>query len=330
MSGENRHIVDEQLMARFFTGETTAEENEHIDAWRTRSAANQRQFDVWRLVWLDTGSIGRWAEDDTYDVEAALARVRDRKNALQEVEQTGTSATTWVWRAAAVLVVGLGLGWFLYTRGAVEDRELVAFNESIQETLDDGSMVSLNANSRLLVKSGASDRREVFLEGEAFFDVEPDPEKPFVVKTALVSVEVLGTSFNVTEEDNTTTVSVEEGRVRFAVGDQELILLAGQTGTYDHGQKQLELLSEDDTGEHRFWKTRKLIFRGQSLEEVVAVLNRTYDKQITLATAEIGTCQLTVSFENEALEDVLEIIGITLGLEVRTKGDEIVIDGEGC
>ncbi len=331
MNEESRHIVNEDLVAKFFAQETSEEENALILQWRMDSAANQRQFDVWRLVWADTGQIRVWDDGARYDVEFALGKVRRRKEEIINDGLTDSPGLGWVWRVAAIVVMGMGIGWFVWSTQEADVQELVAEADVLVSELDDGSVISLNEGSRLQVTQVSDTRREVFLEGEAYFEVEPDPVRPFVVRTDRVAVEVLGTSFNVSEKsESLTLVSVEEGRVRLSIEAKELILVGGQTGSYDHETGDLKLLEIEDTGEYRFWKTKKLVFRELSLTEIVSTLNRTYDAQIRIANDTIGDCQLTVSFDNESIDNILDVISITLGLEVIRGDDEIVIDGEGC
>ncbi|MEM9325099.1 MAG: FecR domain-containing protein [Bacteroidota bacterium] len=330
MSDENPYSVDEALVAKFFSQETTEEENDRLHQWREASAANQRQFKTWQVVWADTGALKPWDQSLNQDLDGALDQVRIRREQILENELKHR-ATPWVWRAAAVLLVGVGLGWYLFSSQQSEVFEWVAEADPVTTALEDGTSISLNAGSRLEVRTVSEKRREVYLQGEAYFEVTPDPQRPFVIQTEKVKVEVLGTSFNVSETDGTQTiVSVEEGRVRLSRGDQELILSAGQTGAYDHLTTDLALLEMEDTGEYRFWKTKKLVFRGQTLSDVISTLNRTYEQSIILADAALGDCLLTVSFEDESLDNILEVIAITLGLELSREEDQIVIDGEGC
>jgi len=318
-------------MARFFSKETGQEENDLIKQWREESAANQRQFEMWMLLWADTGRIAAWEESASLDIEVALDKVRQRRNEILGQDSHKTSRASWVWRVAAVLVIGVGIAWLTYTTRVTEVKELVAKADILISELEDGSVISLNEGSKLQVTVIGDDERQVFLEGEAYFEVAPDPQRPFVVSTKEVIVEVLGTSFNVSEVSGVqTVVSVEEGRVRLSNGQDELILTGGQTGAYDHLTKDLKLLATEDTGEFRFWKTKRLVFREQRLADVVATLNRTYGQRIQLANEAIGQCLLTVSFDDESVESVLEIITITLDLQMTEVRNEIVIDGEGC
>ena len=330
MSDGHRHI-DEELIAKFFSQETGEEENDLIRQWREESAANQRQFDRWALVWADTGRIAAWEEPTTLEVESALERVRLRKNEILEQQESKSPILSWMWRVAAVLVVGVGIGWLVFSNRSSEAIEFVAEADVVVSELDDGSVISLNEGSRLRITEVGKEKREVFLEGEAYFEVAPDPQRPFVVNTKEVMVEVLGTSFNVSEvSGKETLVSVEEGRVRLRIGQDELILVGGQTGSYDHFTSELKLLEIEDTGEYRFWKTKRLVFREQRLADVVDILNRTYDQQVQLSSDQVGQCLLTVSFDNASIQDILEIITITLDLRIIESGNGIVIDGEGC
>ncbi|HRN58485.1 MAG TPA: FecR domain-containing protein, partial [Agriterribacter sp.] len=158
---------------------------------------------------------------------------------------------------AASLLVLLGLFYYLWGIGEIGgEREQVyrtGFGERLEVELDDGSLVTLNANSALHWTEGwsKSKGRKVALEGEAFFKVKKQSGIPFTVHTNDVAVEVLGTSFNVDSRESKTKVYLDEGRVNLKLNDvendqgakehqQEIIMNPGEQVSYSVRQKKIE------------------------------------------------------------------------------------------
>lgn len=328
MNNSQGHNVTEDLLTKYFAREVTEEEAKAVEAWVALSAANQRQFEASKIIWADTGRIGNY-EQVSVDVDEAFARVATRKNELL-LQKRATSPVNmlWILRVAAVAIIGITISFWFLSRNE-ERMVLAADKELFLADLPDGSKVSVNAGSEVEIQSYRSSR-SLHLTGEAYFEVVSNPEKPFVVSTRNIQVRVLGTVFGISEHSGHTIVSVEEGRVEVSYQNQQIILGAGKTGRFDWNKEELSTLEAKDTGEYRFWKTKSLAFRGLPLVNVVETLNKVYQANIQLKKPALEGCMLSVSFEDESLENILQIIGITLNLTITTEGDEIILDGEGC
>lgn len=329
MSKEGEKYIDEEVIGRFLAREATSEEMDQVLSWAKISVDNQRTLDQIKVVWVDTGKVKlEDGENLDINIEAALSRVRERKDQL--IKSDSSSFFGLFFKVAAVVVVAAGIGWFAWD-SQVKQLEYFATSSILNPTLADGTKVSLNQGSTLSTPEKFGDQREVILSGEAFFDVISNPDKPFIIKTQKTQIEVLGTSFNVNEEvDGNTLVSVAEGKVKFSSEGESILLNRGMTGIYNSKSGELSISESSNTGEYQFWRTRRLAFRGLALNDVVMTLNRTYKVQIELANEKVGNCQLSVIFEDEKIDDILEIISITLGLEITNLGTTIILDGEGC
>ncbi len=322
-SGDN--IRDEQLI-QFLRGELAGEERSNIETWLQSAPENRSRLLEVEVVWQDTGRVEELAIPEL-NVETALEKVKARKAQLT-LEEPQSSGASWILRVAAILVVGLGLSLWFYTRTEAP-LELSALDNQVQQTLADGSQLTLEAGSSVeIVPFGET--REVRLTGTAYFEVTPDPEKPFLVATDDLQVQVLGTRFSVSEEEELTIVSVEEGRVQVASATQQLILEKNQTASLNRATRTLTLVEAQDTGEHRFWKTKQLAFRSMKLGDVVQTLKRVYKTDIVIDPETSADCLISVSFEDEDLRDVLNIISITLGMQVVEEQNQIRLVGEGC
>ncbi|SDL01231.1 ferric-dicitrate binding protein FerR, regulates iron transport through sigma-19 [Catalinimonas alkaloidigena] len=338
MEDERPEITTEQL-TRYFAGEASAQEAAAVKSWAEASPENQDTLFELQLVWLDTGLV-RFepaAPAKTYDVEAAWQNVKARKRAAEpQVEttpETRTRAFDWVWKVAASVALIVALGFLARTYFfAPESITYTAMQPTAHLQLADGSSVTLSESSSLSYPEEFSDdSREVTLEGKAFFEVEPDPARPFTIHAGPTDVQVLGTSFTVDMGASQISVAVETGQVRFSHGDQSLVLEANQGGVFSlstNAFQQQDLSSA--TGADQFWRTQTLRFTGQRLPDVVAALEQAYGQTIQLQGDDLANCSLNVTFQNDSLENVLAVIALTLDLEVTQTDAGFTLTGEGC
>lgn len=182
------------------------------------------------------------------------------------------------------------------TKTGVEEEEIstntlrVPKGKYTRLELGDGTMVWLNGGSKLVYPTPfAADKREVTLEGEAYFDVSHNAARPFVVHLEEMDVKVLGTAFSINTLGNVVKTALERGKVSLQAGSQSLFLLPGELGTYNPEQKSLTK-AEADLRVYTAWKDLDVYFNNNTLEEITSRLEREYD--------------LDFSFENEALKNL--------------------------
>jgi len=174
--------------------------------------------------------------------------------------------------------------------------------------------------------------RGIELKGEAFFEVESNQALPFIISTGKTSVEVVGTSFNVQAYANNPfqEVVVTSGKVKFFSDSQHIVTLnPGEKGTY---HKASILLSKTKNKDPNFlsWKTKKIVFSNLGLTEVIKTINRIYNSEIIISAEVKETCAVTVTFENQSLESILNVLKSTLNLKFEANGNKILITGAGC
>ena len=173
--------------------------------------------------------------------------------------------------------------------------------------------------------------RLVQLTGDAFFDVESDSIRPFVISTQEVEIEVLGTSFYVDSRASQTAIQVivESGTVAMRSNNQEVIIEAGEIGIYD---KQTGNLSKNQNEDPNYlaWKTDIFVFDSTDLESVVFALNRKFHAQISLAGNNLNDCQLNATYDRQSLDAIIKIIEQTLGITATYNGDQIILSGDTC
>ena len=267
-------------------------------------------------------------------------------NKLGEVPQPIQHQTRHLFRrvmqyaAGIVVLIALGVTGYWLTRPekqVVEPQWIVQQTvmqpTSVEQiTLPDGTVVSLNANSRIeYPKEFTGQTRTVKLVGEAFFDVSHNPYHPFIIEAEGAQIEVLGTSFNVSAypgkgkvEVNVRTGTVRLVSTHIAEGKQaEEILPAGQRGWVNlaNGSTSRETTV---TPNYLSWVNKEIKFKNTPLSDVFGVLENTYHVKVEGATPSIDTLRYTADFEKQNLDFIVDVIGRTLNLKVSKTDSGIV------
>ncbi|UII76192.1 DUF4974 domain-containing protein [Flagellimonas sp. HMM57] len=186
----------------------------------------------------------------------------------------------------------------------------IPYGKRFDLVLSDGTKVTLNSGTSLKypIKFLPNHKREVFLSGEAFFDVEEDKEHPFVVNANELDVTVLGTQFVVSlyEEDKTTAVVLVEGSVDLSKGtDTDTTRLTpGTRGVLD---ERTGLVSKTNVNISFYtaWMQGVLVFRNETFENISKKLERVYNVSIISENPDFDKEVFNASFDNETIEDIL-------------------------
>ena len=273
--------------------------------------------------------------DKYSDRHTAYSPVKSQKS----VDRRMTFAT-WT-RVAAVVALLVSFGWVLYFE--LGQPEAAPVNPEIQTlakvnpkgqkstfALSDGTIVTLNSESRLTFPSRFVGSRTVELEGEAFFDVAKNVHLPFIVKSKSIETAALGTSFNVKafEEDEVVAVSLVTGKVLVREeaensGHEEVYLSPGEKILYnplDGTHFKTELTNADYA-----WKEGTLTFQQAGLPDFVKAIERWYGVTVSLQGHPANKWSVSGSFTNETLRVVLESICFTEDITYDLKHDEVTL-----
>ncbi len=240
---------------------------------------------------------------------------------------------------AAIIVLGLviasgGFYWGILRPVLHQSRmlEVSGSTTGISDIqLPDGSRVSLSANSTLHYPEVFSRNiRQVFLSGEAYFDVESMPDKAFLIHTENVDIEVLGTTFNVKAHQGAETVetTLVSGKVRITRFNpensktQSVILTPNHQAVFFIKEERF-VMDKVDVRSAISWHPVKLSFDDELLGEALKRLGVWYDVQISLRDDVPRDYSITMTVDHESLEEVLTIIQKTLPLDYKKIDDEI-------
>lgn len=230
--------------------------------------------------------------------------------------------------ASIIVLLSIGFGIFkLWQNGAQMNDLKTAYNQN-SVALADGTIVHLNGNSTLEFPSSFRKKnRTVRLSGEAYFDVKPDKNHPFVIETDYARIQVLGTSFNVKSYNSQGDVEVlvTSGTVRLQDiqnPGQDLILEKGDFATLKDNKLQNKPLNDVN---YLAWQTKMLNFNKTPLSEVVQILNRTYAVQIDLAEDKLGELRLTSKYNQMSVDALLDAMCLTFRLDKRIENNKITL-----
>ncbi|WP_339709287.1 FecR domain-containing protein [uncultured Kriegella sp.] len=210
----------------------------------------------------------------------------------------------------------------------------VPYGKKFELEFSDGTLVFLNSGSsiRYPIHFVKNEPREVILKGEAFFKVSKDEARPFVVNTGAVDVKVLGTEFNVSaysEDDHISTVLVS-GSVQLydSMGPNDEMgqvkLLPGKRGVWRKGDKDFKV-DDVDTSIYTSWVQDKLIFRNTPFSEMRKKLERHYNVSIINSNEALDKNTFNAYFSDESIEEILEILDRTYGIEYKIEDNQIII-----
>ncbi len=334
----------ENLLARYFSGEASAEERSALEVWRNASAENQRLFAAYESLWRESAIAAEprvppvdqaWLELES---KLGLTKTQSRAHILsmKKAEPRVSAAQVLTWRTwsarlavAAVLVLAFGtLLYKTWNDAPTWQTVTVANAEQRQVELPDGSRVTLNSGSLLeYPQAFAGAAREVKLVGEGFFEVAHDTLHPFLVNTVNAQIKVLGTKFSIWARQEETRVIVREGRV--ALRDEKAPNLAVELTANQMSVRRKQEAPEPpraiDAGHALGWLEGRLVFDQASLAEVVEELQRVYNVKIELAHPRLAQNTITGSFNRKPVESVLASICLTLNLQHRQEAGKHII-----
>ncbi len=324
-------------MTRFFENDFPEKSILKFQQWFTRKENSVVKDEVLSELWEQEG-----AEADKHTLQA----LEEMNRRIGKGKKTVFPALSRrLLRIASILLLpvigGLFTYWMMHNqsdsipqstpKSAIVEH-IVPDGEMKQVLLPDGSEVWLNAGSMLLYSDDLSGPiRSLFLSGEATFQVEKNPERPFIVKTQYMQVEALGTTFNVKSyvDVGTMAVTLEEGSVRVDVAGKvnaSEVISPNEQLIYDHRQGKISKLQVDAELVSR-WKEGYLVFEDASFEEIIHTIERRFNVTVHYDVRKYGGGRFSVKYT--PYEDVRQVLTIleTLnpGLKWTIKDDGIHI-----
>lgn len=332
------------LIYKELSEEISSSEAEQLDSWKNASEDNQSTYHAVIKAWEASDLLSPDVSDVDVSAEFAELEALMDEPASEKTTSNPFQAKQIFLRSrlriAASLLLLITASFLIYNTLNKQQSDTIKMLTASAGTsaktveLADGSTVYLNKNSQLIYpQKFNADTRNVQLKGEAFFEVEHNPQKPFSVNTDKETITVLGTSFNIQmKSENLTSVYVATGKVEVKQqkSQNKVILVKGEKVLSDIDDSTLTQSKANDN--ELAWHTRKLTFSGTSMQEIRQLLEKYYSVKIIIENLGLSSCTIdNYSFENEPIETVLEDLSTILSFETEKKGiNEFIIKGGGC
>jgi transmembrane sensor len=288
------------------------------------SPKSDKELDEWleQLASSTHSPQGKFSAEKSYSIlQQRLIPARRKRKIL---------SIRYVTAVAAGLVLLIGFGWMFYSYQRPARMLTVLTNAETQRIqLPDGSEVTLNRHSQLSYPETFGKERIVNLNGEAYFEVSKNPEKPFRVKTNGVTVSVLGTHFNVNAyaTDSLVETTLLEGSV--AVSDNkngnQVILKPNETAVYRKATGMLTMHSDSDADNEISWRDGILSFDNATMGEIARQLSHHFNVTIQIEGERLRNYKLNASFkQDETLEEILEMLAPIGDFTYKTISSNII------
>jgi transmembrane sensor len=366
MKPENNHFQQaEDILIKYLTGSASESEREFILNWINENPDHQKYFDELKAYYQLTKIVQK---PSGFDKEEGWQKIRARYYkekylSGQEHRKTVLRKTVLysVISSAAAVFIAFFLGYSAYngsdiknlSSSQIQNEIVVPLGAKSHVTLSDGTKVWLNAGSKLNYPAFFSqESREVYLEGEAFFDVQHNEKRMFIVKTSNLNIKVYGTQFNVKSypEENLIQTTLVKGSVaienRFDKANGETIFLKpNQTATYYKSSSSFQTNNNRDSktkppvaseSDERIvvapevnpvpitsWKDNRWVIVSEELSQLAIKLERRYNVKISFADESLKRYKFSGTLRDETFEQVLRIIQLSAPITFQIDGNVV-------
>ncbi|NLR64834.1 DUF4974 domain-containing protein [Chitinophaga varians] len=313
-----------ELLDKYLKGDCTEQERQLLESW----------YEAYE---------SRLADDGPAELPALYDHMVVRLQAEEEWAVPVKKMRSW-WKVAAallVLIAGTLLVWVLSSSRMEEVRTLAGHHRQV--TLPDGTLVWLNVSSSLKYSTGMKNgKRDVYLEGEGYFDVAASDRYPFIIHTKDITVKVLGTRFNLKAyTGESLETSLLQGKVAVSLNHRpekslqlspqyKLTLTrkeaAEQASGEDWGEFIAEVLPIQREGETEIlWQKDKMEFHDKPFSELARIMERWYGKTIIIKDTSLNSNRFNGTFRREDINRALKALQITADFNYKIKGDTVII-----
>lgn len=328
------------LFQQFFNKKATPEESAEFLSSLKRDEYNEELKVLLDRFWEETTSFPNLNENRA---EKIFSKIMAAGAANESPKSKITRDAGW-WKVAAAILIIIGVSALFYRPNFQTSSRLVKETKNIKTTkpdrrfinLPDGSSVILNENSMLEFGEDfiVNGKREVYLKGEAYFDVVHDSSHPFIVHTGKLQTTVLGTAFNINANSMTGTVIVTVTRGKVKVGDK--------IRTFNVIDPDEQMVFNRDLSRHFkkpvdartivAWKNEDIYFDDVSLSDVANQLEERFNVSIIFSNEVMKDCRFSATFlKTQSLEQILNVIAEFNHINYQYKDENtILLDGTGC
>jgi len=335
LTRDNKHIED--LIAKYLAGEISPGEEVKLREWLNSSPVNEKYFKDLQYLHDKTITSYTYQRVNTKKAWENVQKKMDNPSKTLPAFESGKKPfmNTWM-KAAALIIVLTGLSIIFYNHftkrtGIIQTNTIASTDSVVNQTINKNAKVVLNRHSKIILTS-TKRKLQIQLTGEAFFNVDHSANLPLSIKAEGTLIEDIGTSFNVKalHGANSVEVFVETGEVRFFTSENEGIKVqAGETGQYQKNSGTFSVTKALNPNVIAY-KTKCFVFRNARLADVISELSDVYSKHIELGNPKLAGCTISVSFNNEDIGYIMDIIAETLNLKLGRTDSGFILQGEQC
>lgn len=356
------------LVVRYLKEEISEQEKKELFHWVYEKKENEKFFyhlkDIWQTAQYE--SITKGAETESEWERLALRAIQEESNHFQEKKSFKRTFYQAV-QIAAIIIATFGIG-FIVQKYMPQEEQYASVNvpygaKSVLE-LPDGSKVWVNSGSTLKYPTDVNGKEvNIYLEGEAFFDITKNPKRALNVKTSTINIQVHGTTFNVKSysEDDVIETTLLEGSVSISgrVGnrviknpiflkpnEQAIVTKSNESINTENSEQEnlppeahestsastmpvalpkIEITKSVETNEIIMWKYNVLVFKNERFEDLAIKLERWYNVEISIKDKDLKNSRYTGTFEKENIEQAMQALSLSLPFTYKIDKNRITI-----
>lgn len=303
------------IIARVFSGEASSDDILSLSNWLNEDKKHQQEFCELKNYWDAEISVN----------DSILPTLSIEKLQHKITSQTKVTKRVAIWKyiiplAASVILLFILSTNYILTESKKKDNIYYTYltnNNKTDLTMDDGTQITLNKNSRLIYTSTYGEKtRSVKLEGEGYFNVTKDSVRPFRITMGNSSITVLGTAFNLKNETKSSNIiaTLVEGSICFETPGQKVLLKPGQQLTFNQESNSIDIM-QVDTNEYTSWKNGLLKYKSIPFVELIQELKNKYQIEIVIDSEKLKKHDIVVSgtfSEDQNIEQILKVISQSL------------------
>jgi ferric-dicitrate binding protein FerR (iron transport regulator) len=322
------------LLKKFTTNNISREDYDELMAWVSRSADDQELYDLMEQEWDSLNEEGSFDDIEKEHLYQKITSDPRFSLSTEPPERPVFYFRRWMSVAAGIFLVVSIIFFVAYRlkltppqQAVVYYEKTVPYGKKIQIGLPDGTQVWVNSGSKLKYPSSfTGNKRELYLEGEAYFDVAHDEKRPFIIHTGKVFTQVLGTAFNI-KAYGSSKMSVTVARGKVSVGLQrKLLSILTPNQCLSYNQVNGDAKKYKVNASRLRWMNGDLIFDNTNLGEAAQVLERWYNVKITFANPKAKAYQFTASFlKHEDIDQVMNVLSELSRFRYERNASEITI-----
>lgn len=317
-------------MAGYLAGEMNDEQAKNFRSKIDSDQKKKNEYELMKKSWDKFNSNPAEKYMDTGKAWEVLNRRMENDGLMQQhTPVVRMDRVHYALRIAAVivLIMAVGIPALYYSVNNSRESGLLEYSSPegiLTVDLPDGSRVFLNEGATLQYDGAGEEQREVTLEGEGYFDVAADNNRPFLVNAGKVTVTVLGTSFNVRQPENAPVeVFVESGSVRLDLQEEKQSITLGP-GQLGQASESLKISKMEDLN-YLAWKTLDFKFVDESVDEVLRILEKAYHVDVRMEKIEDAGMRLTTSYSNQPFDTILNTICTALNMSYDKEGKVYIL-----